>query len=104
MEIANGVKGHRGARGIPDKLTENWETGRYGCTVRDAARRAGVDAWSPNQLRHSFATEVRRRYGIVAAAALLGHSDRLKITHGYSFEAAIDELAREWGHVVEEIG
>ena len=55
-------------------------------------------------MRHSFATEVRRRYGITAAGALLGHSDRLKITHGYSFEAAADDLVREWGRVVEEIG
>lgn len=104
VEVAHGVKGRRGVRGIPDKLTAQWDTPRYGCTVRDAARRAGVAAWAPNQLRHSFATEVRRRYGIIAAAALLGHSDRLKITHGYSYEAAVDELAREWGHVVEEIG
>lgn len=91
-------------RGVPDKLTDRWETARYGCTIRDAAKRAGVEAWSPNQLRHSFATDVRRRHGIVAAGALLGHSDRLKITHGYSRDAAVDELVREWGGVIEEIG
>lgn len=94
----------RGMRGVPDKLTDRWETARYGCTIRDAAKRAGVEAWSPNQLRHSFATDVRRRHGIVAAGALLGHSDRLKITHGYSRDAAVDELVREWGGVIEEIG
>ena len=104
VETANGAEGRRGVRGIPDKLTDKWDTPRYGCTVRDAARRAGVAAWSPNQLRHSFATDVRRRYGIAAAGALLGHSDRLKITHGYSFEAATDELVREWGSVAEAIG
>ena len=30
--------------------------------------------WSPNQLRHSAATDVRRRYGLEAAQVLLGHS------------------------------
>ena len=30
--------------------------------------------WSPNQLRHSAATEIRQRYGIEAVAAVLGHS------------------------------
>ena len=30
--------------------------------------------WSPNQLRHSAATEIRRRYGLEAAATVLGHA------------------------------
>lgn len=30
--------------------------------------------WSPNQLRHSAATEIRQHFGIEAVAAVLGHS------------------------------
>jgi len=30
--------------------------------------------WSPNQLRHSAATDVRKRYGLEAAQCVLGHS------------------------------
>jgi site-specific recombinase XerC len=30
--------------------------------------------WHPNQLRHSFATRVRKGYGLEAARVLLGHS------------------------------
>jgi integrase len=30
--------------------------------------------WSPNQLRHSAATEIRRRYGLEAASTVLGHA------------------------------
>ena len=104
VETAAGAEGRRGVRGIPDKLTETWVTARYGCTIRDAARRAGVDPWSPNQLRHSFATAVRRKYGILMAAMLMGHSGGLKVTQGYSREAAVDELVRECGSVIEEIG
>ena len=44
---------------------------------RDAHR------WSPNQLRHSRATEVRKRYGAEAARVILGHSN-LKTTEIYA--------------------
>jgi len=30
--------------------------------------------WSPNQLRHSAATEIRRRFGLEAASVILGHA------------------------------
>jgi site-specific recombinase XerC len=30
--------------------------------------------WSPNQLRHSAATEIRRLFGLEAAATTLGHA------------------------------
>ena len=30
--------------------------------------------WSPNQLRHSAATEIRRRFGLEAAQTVLGHA------------------------------
>ncbi|QEG01609.1 site-specific tyrosine recombinase XerC [Stieleria maiorica] len=36
--------------------------------------------WSPNQLRHSFGTAVRRTEGIEAARILLGHSDAATTT------------------------
>jgi integrase len=38
-----------------------------------AAWRAG-HLWSPNQLRHTAATEVRKRYGLEAAQIVLGHA------------------------------
>ncbi|MBA3485154.1 MAG: tyrosine-type recombinase/integrase, partial [Pirellulales bacterium] len=30
--------------------------------------------WAPNQLRHSFATRVRKAFGLEAAQVALGHS------------------------------
>lgn len=30
--------------------------------------------WAPNQLRHSAATEIRKRFGIEAAQVTLGHA------------------------------
>jgi integrase len=39
-----------------------------------ACDKAGVPHWHPNQLRHSAATEIRARYGLEAAKAVLGHT------------------------------
>jgi integrase len=39
--------------------------------------------WSPNQLRHSKATEVRRRFGLEAAQVTLGHA-HARITEVYA--------------------
>jgi integrase len=53
------------------------------------AQRAEVKAWRkahrwhPNQLRHSFATRVRKEHGLEAAQVLLGHS-RADVTQVYA--------------------
>ena len=39
--------------------------------------------WSPNQLRHTAATEIRREYGLEAAQVILGHSE-LGVTQVYA--------------------
>jgi integrase len=42
---------------------------------RDARREwHAAHRWSPNQLRHSYATEVRKQFGLEAAQVVLGHS------------------------------
>lgn len=45
----------------------------YGRAISRAAKRAGVSHWSPYQLRHLFATEIRARFGLEAAQVALGH-------------------------------
>jgi integrase len=42
-----------------------------------------VPHWHPNQLRHAHATAVRRRYGLEAAGATLGHA-KLSATEVYA--------------------
>lgn len=70
----------------------------YGHAVRKAARKAGVTHWHPNQLRHSFATRVRKEYGLEAAQVLLGHS-RADVTQVYAErdEALAAEVATKVG-------
>lgn len=47
----------------------------YAQAVVRAAKRAGVERWTPAQLRHNRATEIRREFGIEAARCVLGHTD-----------------------------
>lgn len=48
------------------------------CTLAKAETR-----WTPNQLRHSAATRIRREFGIEAASVILGHSN-LQTTQIYA--------------------
>jgi site-specific recombinase XerC len=64
------------------------------------ARRHGIEIphWHPHQLRHSFATLVRQRYGIEGAQVALGHA-RADVTQVYaekSFQLA-SKIALEVG-------
>jgi len=53
---------------------EQFRVSSYGEMIASAAKRAGVPHWSPNQLRHSGASEIRARFGLEYAQASLGHS------------------------------
>ena len=70
----------------------------YGAAIRAACVRAGIPAWSPNQLRHSGATRIRHQASLDAAQVILGHSN-INMTENYAernLDAAID-LAMKLG-------
>ncbi len=54
--------------------------------------------WSPNQLRHTAATEIRRRFGLEAAQVILGHASA-DITQVYAERdlAKAEAVMREVG-------
>lgn len=56
------------------KAGEKYDRSSYARAVRRAAKKAGVGTWSPHRLRHTFATEVRKTYGLEAVQVCLGHS------------------------------
>ncbi len=47
----------------------------YRRAITRACDAAGVERWTPNRLRHTAATEIRRRFGIEASKVILGHSN-----------------------------
>jgi integrase len=53
---------------------EKYNRNSYARAVRRAAVKAGVGTWSPHRLRHSFATEVRKSFGLEAVQCCLGHA------------------------------
>ena len=86
------------------KPRDHWDTCSYTKTIKAACSRAGIAPWAANRLRHAFATEVRRSFGIDAARAVLGHSTGARVTDRYSMEAAEDEAIRTATPAVEVLG
>jgi integrase len=79
-------------------LRDRYDVASYRRAIRRACLQAGVPIWSPNQLRHSAGTDIRKRYGLEASQACLGHAE-LGVTQVY---AEVDrETARR---VMAEIG
>ncbi|NLS97952.1 MAG: site-specific integrase [Planctomycetaceae bacterium] len=66
------------------KPRERYHKNAYSNAVRRAIRRANVERrkaglpplprWTPNMLRHSAATEIRRQFDLEAAQSILGHA------------------------------
>jgi len=83
---------------------DEWTTCAYARTILYACKRSGAAHWTPNQLRHAFATRVRRQFGLEATRAVLGHSTGARITDRYSFEALEDEAIRTATPAVEALG
>lgn len=74
----------------------------------EAARKAGhpdpagirlVARWSPGQLRHNYATTIRRLHGLEAAQIMLGHSSALVTDAVYAERdrAAMEQIAHKVG-------
>ncbi|MCC6784263.1 MAG: site-specific integrase [Planctomycetes bacterium] len=55
------------------EFRETYGVDSYRRAIRRACEDAGIEPWSPNQLRHAAATRIRRELGIEAAQAVLGH-------------------------------
>lgn len=53
---------------------EKYTTNSYRRAIHRGCDKAGIPRWSPNRLRHSAATEIRRDFGLEAAQIVLGHS------------------------------
>lgn len=69
----------RQARRKVSRFRSRFTTNSYDRAIKNAIQRAGkggvaVESWSPNQLRHTRATELRKEYGLEAAQVILGHA------------------------------
>jgi len=72
----------------------------YRTVVQSACAAAGVEPFSPNQLRHSRATEIQRRYeDDKAVAAALGNSP--EVSRQVYVDNPADAVAKR---IAEELG
>ena len=71
--------------GVTRQFKDYYTKDSYGTCVRRAAKRAGVPKWSPYQLRHTAATDIRRQFGLEEAQVMLGHS-RAYVTEIYALK------------------
>lgn len=80
------------------KYNERYTTGTYRQAIARACARAGVDEWTPHRLRHTWATEVRARFGVEAAQVSLGHASLdATIIYAQSSLALARRVARAMG-------
>ncbi len=80
------------------KYAESYDTATYRHALQRVCKRHDIEKWSPNQLRHSAATEIRRKYGLEAAQVVCGHqsADVTQIYAERDLELAI-RVAQEVG-------
>jgi len=52
-----------------------YDGGSYRKAIRRACKKLGIAIWFPHQLRHTAASEIRRRFGLEASQAVLGHGE-----------------------------
>jgi len=79
-------------------LGDHYTSASYRRAIARACQEAGIQPWSPNQLRHNAATKVRKEFGLEAAQVILGHSSA-DITQVY---AEVDKAKAL--KVIREIG
>ena len=72
--------GHRGRQHGPGVRPVQGAKPEERC---DACQAAALPHWHPHQLRHTHATEVRRRFGLEAAQVGVGHS-QARVTEVYA--------------------
>lgn len=56
------------------KINDRYTSNTYAQAIRRGAEAAGVPHWTPHQLRHTRATELRKQFGLEVAQVVLGHS------------------------------
>ena len=77
---------------------ERYKVESYRVAIRRGCKMAGVEVWTPNQLRHTGATEIRKKYGLEAAQVICGH-ERADVTQVYAERdrELAERVAREVG-------
>jgi integrase len=77
------LHGHKLTGKKPRRFRPTYNKASYANAVARGCERAGIPAFRPNRIRHTYATRVREALGIEAAQVMLGHS-RADVTQIYA--------------------
>ncbi len=82
----------------PRNLADCYSMQSYEQAIARGCRKAGIERWHPHQLRHAFATRIRREAGLEAARILLGHRS-MAVSEVYAEidRAAVREVVKRLG-------
>lgn len=77
---------------------KRYQVSSYRVAIRRGCNKVGVAVWTPNQLRHTAATEIRKLYGLEAAQVICGHETAV-VTQVYAErdKQLAERVAREVG-------
>ncbi len=80
------------------KAKDRYVKDSYARAIQRATKKLGIESWSPNRLRHTAATEIRRQFGLEAAQVTLGHA-RADVTQVYAERdlSLAERVAKEVG-------
>lgn len=86
------------ARFTNKNAREKYDVQTYRKSINRACRRAKIQEWSPNRLRHNAGTRIRKEFGAEAAQIILGHA-KLSTTEVYAErdESKAVEIMRKTG-------
>ena len=87
----------RDAREVRREYAECYNVNSYGHAIKRATTAGNLPHWSPNQLRHLYATEIRAKYGLEASQLMLGHANA-NVTQIYAerdFSRALEVAKKE---------
>ncbi len=54
--------------------SDRYAVASYRNAIRRACNKLEIPVWTPNQLRHTAATEIRKQFGLEAAQVVCGHA------------------------------
>lgn len=95
---SNSTRNSRAKGTVSEIYGEVYSKDSYWQAIDRVCRANGIPRWSPNQLRHTAATEIRAAHGLEASQAVLGHA-KADITQIYAerdLQKAVD-VARQQG-------
>ncbi|MCB0311330.1 MAG: site-specific integrase, partial [Bdellovibrionales bacterium] len=66
----------RGTNRVPSPKnppSDRYKVSSYRTAIRRACDKLEMEVWTPNQLRHTAATQIRKEFGVEAAQVICGH-------------------------------